>query len=164
MPFAEAAVAQIREDEGAVSSNLAVALRTLGQMQHLNGDFADSEKSFRSALTIGEAMTKKGSSIMYEWRIPLADLLVGRHRCDEAMPLLDASIAQIDTTQGVDPQVRPSVQLLRAACLGDRAEAAKLSADARQRLAAIPGVENDLYPTMAAMFRSANAAAASRRN
>ena len=154
VPFAEAAVVQIREDEGEVSSNLAVALRTLGVMQQLNGDFAGSEKSLRSALTIGEAMTKKGSSIMYEWRIPLADLLVGRHRCEEAMPLLDASIAQIDATPDVDVQVRPTVQLLRSECLGDRAEAAKLSADSRKRLAAISDVEADLYPTTLGILQS----------
>jgi serine/threonine-protein kinase len=128
--FAEAAVAQIRDDEGEVSSNVAVALRLLGEVQELNGDFANAEKSFRAALTIGEAMTKKGSSVMYEWRIPLADFLVGRRRCEEAMPLLDAAIEQIDTTKSVDPRVRPAAQLLRAACLGDRAEAAKLAADA----------------------------------
>ena len=140
VPFAEAAVVQIREDEGEVSSNLAVALRTSRAMQQFNGDFADSEKSLRSALTIGEVMTKKGSSIMYEWRIPLADLLVGRHRCEEAMPLLDASIAQIDATPDVAVKCGPSVQLLRSECLGDRAEAAKLSADSRKRLAAISDV------------------------
>ncbi len=162
--FAEAAVAQIREDEGDVSSNLAVALRVLGQMQMLNGDFANAEKSYRAALTIGEAMTKKGSSIMYEWRIPLADLLVGRHRCDEAMPLLDASIAQIDKTEDVAPEVRPSVQLLRAACLGDRAEAAQLGADARQRLATVPDVQNELYPTTLGMFRSTAGTTITKRN
>jgi tetratricopeptide (TPR) repeat protein len=162
--FAEAAVAQIREEEGDVSSNVAVALRVLGQMQTLNGEFANAEKSFRAALTIGEAMTKKNSSVMYEWRIPLADLLVGRHRCAEAMPLLDASIEQIDRTEGVAPEVRPSAQLLRAACLADRAEAAKIRADARQSLAAVPGVQDDLYPTMAAILRTDAGTAITKRN
>ena len=90
--------------------------------------------------------------------------LVGRHRCDEAMPLLDASIAQIDKTEDVAPEVRPSVQLLRAACLGDRAEAAQLGADARQRLATVPDVQNELYPTTLGMFRSTAGTTITKRN
>ena len=160
--FAEEAAEQSRQDEGDVSSNHAVALRTLGLAQEMNGEFANSEKSLRAALTIGEAMTKQGSSVMYEWRIALADLLVGRRRCDEAMPLLDASLAQIDATADANSMARPSVELLRASCLADRAEAAKLSADAHQRLAALNGVEADLYPTMLNLFQSTAGNAAKR--
>ena len=153
--LSEAAVAQIRSKEGELSANLAVALRCLGLAQFWNGDVENAEKSFRAALVMGEAMTKQSSSVMYEWRLPLADLLVGQHRCDEALPLLAASIDQLATEkEELEPRWMASARLLRSNCLPNDASAMKIAADARSTLTALPGVDKDLYPTTLRLYRT----------
>ncbi len=159
--ISEEAVTKVRSTEGEVSSNLAVALRCLGFAQFENGDVADAEKSFRAALAMGETMAKQHSSVMYEWRLPLADLLVGQRRCDEAMPLIDAALDQLtEEKYDPDPHWIPSAQLLRAKCLPNDASLAKTAMDARAALASLPGIDKDLYPTTLRLYRAADASAA----
>ena len=158
--FAEAvayerhALKTIRQRDGEASGNAAVALRCLAAAEQWNGAFDDAERDFRAALAIGEALkhTHKVSTTN-EWKIPLADLLVGTGRCAEAVPLLQDGLAEFGAdAHHFDPIWEPEAHLLHGQCLG-KAGAAEQRA-ARAALHALPGIEVDLCPTARKLLHS----------
>jgi tetratricopeptide (TPR) repeat protein len=145
--FARRAVEIHEQREGEVSGNTAVALRGLATAEELNGAAADAERDFRAALAMGEAVKRTQKIGTYEWKIPLADFLIGMQRCGEAVTLLQSAIAEFgDNSERFDPVWQPEAQLLRGQCLGGASGAAQ-QAVARKALRALPGIEVDMDPT-----------------
>ena len=85
---AQDALAIARKNSGDETAPVAIALRVLAEMEELKGDSADAETHFRAAYDLGEKLHAQHISSAYEWKVPLADFLVGKNRCDEALPLL----------------------------------------------------------------------------
>jgi tetratricopeptide (TPR) repeat protein/predicted Ser/Thr protein kinase len=137
-----------RRREGESSGNVAVAMRSVAVAEEMCGEAGPAERDFREGLRLGEGPTSSRSNVTYEWRIPLADLLVGQGRCSEAEPLLAGALAEIDRAhRPVDPIWRLQARLLQAHCTrpsGARADAARA---VRAALHLMPAVEVDLYPT-----------------
>jgi tetratricopeptide (TPR) repeat protein len=160
--FAEAvsharrAVAIQKQREGEVSGNTAVAMVGLADAEERAGSYADAERDFRAALAIGEKLHAGQDVGLYQWQLPLADLLVGRERCTEAMPLLDAVLAELKPLQPLrDPLPWLQAQLLQGKCLvvaRHTAQGETLLTRTRARLRTLPGVEVDLFPTAGKVF------------
>ena len=139
-----------RQHEGDGTANVAIALRHLAVAEDLDGDPDSAEKDFRAALAMGEQVAVSHAIGVFQWRIPLADFLVGHARCAEALPLLDA--AQNDLAKDHPASVWLSqAQLLRGECLiasgARQEEGMALLTSARSALRQLPGIEVDLYPT-----------------
>ena len=100
------------------SGNVAVALREVAIAEELCGEAGLAEQDFRAGLHLGEAlMPLSRGNATYEWRIPLADFLVGSGRCSEAEPLLAGALAEIAAARHpVDPIWLLQAQLLSAHC------------------------------------------------
>jgi tetratricopeptide (TPR) repeat protein len=155
--FAEAialdkeSVALQERREGKVSGNVAVALRSLAAAEESRGEGDAAEKDFRAALAMGETLRqarKVGQT--YEWKIPLADLLAGRERCDEALPLLREAQDEIAlATAHAGPIWGAEARLLNGHCLAAtrRPGGAEMERAARAELNLIPTIQMDLYPT-----------------
>jgi len=136
-----------KQREGEVSGNTAVALRGLAIAEERNGARVDAERDFRAALAIGEKLHASQNIDMFQWRLPLADFLVGANRCAEATPLLNAVIAELKPRMPLrDPLPLDQAHLLLGHCWGG-ADGTAMQAAARQALRAIPAVEIDMYPT-----------------
>ncbi|HSE12567.1 MAG TPA: tetratricopeptide repeat protein [Rudaea sp.] len=129
------------------SSRVAVALRLLAVAEEMDGDAASAERDFRAALRMQAQLAAGEGGTTYEWKIPLADLLVGTHRCAEALPLLDDAIGELKAKRGAtDACWQPEAALLRGYCRGG-AEGAAAQQAARAALGSLAGVQADLYPT-----------------
>jgi hypothetical protein len=122
----------------------------------MKGDPVSAERDFRSALDMQTQLAAGDGGTMYEWKIALADLLAGTHRCAEALPLLEGALDELNSQQGaVDSRWQPTAELLRGHCLiaaGRRAEGDALEHPARATLQTLPGIEDDLYPTARRLF------------
>jgi serine/threonine-protein kinase len=144
------AVTLQRQREGVGSANTAIALRELGTAEELAGRSADAERDFRAALAIGEKLAQAHKIDMFNWKVPLADFLIGADRCAEAVPLLESSKAEFDRAHGVGDPVRPlEIHLLLGHCRATgprRAEGEGMQRTARAQLRALPGIEMDLDP------------------
>lgn len=150
------AVAIVKQREGEESGNANVALEVLAGAEQRAGADADAERDFRSALAVGERLHASQNIDMYQWRLPLADFLVGKQRCVEASPLLDAVIEELESRQpSHDPLPWQQAQLLHAQCLiaaGHARQGEALQNSAREQLRKLPSVEQDLYPTARKLF------------
>ena len=136
-----------KQREGEVSGNTAVALDGLAVAEDLNGSTADAERDFRAALVIGEKLHATQNIDMFQWRLPLADFLIGEKRCEQAVPLLNAVIDELKPRMPLrDPLPLYQAHLLLGQCQGGK-EGAAMQAAARKALCAIPAVEIDIYPT-----------------
>ncbi len=145
--YEQRAVEIQKQREGEVSGNTAVALSGLGVAEELNGASADAERDLRAALVIGGKLHATQNIDMFQWRLPLADLLIGEKRCDEAVPLLDAVIDELKPRMPLlDPLPLDQAHLLLGYCRGG-AHGAAMQAAARKALRAIPAVDVDMYPT-----------------
>ena len=153
LDLAREALERRRRREGDASGNVAVALRSVAVAEEMCGAPSDAEKDFREGLRLGEALRTSRGNATYEWRIALADFLVGSNRCSEAEPLLAGALAEIDGARHpVDPILRLQARLLQAHCArpsGARADAARA---VRAALRLMPAVEVDLYPTARALL------------
>ncbi len=140
-----------RQREGEISGNTAVALRQLGIAEALNGADVEAERDLRAALATGEKLQTAHGMEMYQWRLPLADYLVGCRRCEEAKPLLDAVIAELKPRMPLqDTSPLQQAQMLQGYCsvaAGTRTEGESMLTAARKGLRVLPGIEMDLYPT-----------------
>ncbi len=154
---ARQAVELQRRREGKTSGNVAVALRSLAVAEEMNGDGLHAEADFRAGLRMGEDLAPTHGNATYEWRIPLADFLVGASRCDEALPLLASATSEIGTIATVDPIWRLQAELLAARCQRPGSGWVAQSRTARRALRAMPGVEVDLYPTARKLLLAAPA-------
>lgn len=136
-----AAVALQSEREGANSAATAVALRELAIAQERAGAIDDAERGLRNALATAQ---QAGHDVaLFAWRTPLAALLIGEQRCDEAATLLRESLQELQSSgDGGDPVALPQAQLLAAVCAAD--------ADAYvapcRAFAAINAADADVYP------------------
>ena len=152
--YARRAVAIQKQREGEISGNTAVALRSLAEAEEIQGSSADAERDFRAVLAIGEKLRASQHIDMYQWRLPLADYLVGANRCAEAMPLLSEIIDELRPRLPLrDPLPILQAHLLQGKCLGGK-EGTALQAQARDELHKLPSVEVDLYPTSAKLLAS----------
>jgi len=147
---AKDAVAIARRNSGEQTAPVAVALRVLAATEELKGDAADAEAHFRAAYELGEKLHAQRISSAYEWKIPLADFLVGKNRCSEALPLLHEAAADEAASKVDEPMVLASTQLLTDQCEGTR-DSPK-DRDAMARLRAIPAIDKELYPTAASLL------------
>jgi len=150
---------------GPISHNAALALRLLAVAEETNGDVQDAERDFRGALQMYGQLAPAQQVDTYRWQIPLADLLVGMHRCDAAVPLLDGASAGTKGDKNRD-HWQPQVELLRGECqiaAGRAAEGATLQLAARNALRMLPGIEPDLYPTARRLFETDAGASAKTR-
>ena len=137
-----------RRREGEKSGNVAVALREVAIAEELCGEAGLAEQDFRAGLHLGEALMPSRGNATYEWRIPLADFLVGSGRCSEAEPLLAGALAEIDgASRPVDPIWRLQARLLQARCARPSGAGAAGAKAVRAALRRMPAVEVDLYPT-----------------
>ena len=142
-----------RKSSGERTAPVAVALRVLGVAEEAAGEIVAAEADFRAAFDLGESLHKQNISSADEWKVPLADLLVGEHRCDEAVPLLRT--AQTDMA---DAHTDNAIESLSITLLLDQCDGKGGSANDRavsEKLLAIPAVDKELYPTAAAMLASA---------
>lgn len=145
--FERRAVTIARQREGEVSGNAAVALSGLATAEELNGAKFDAERDFRATLAIGERLHATQKIDLFQWRLPLADFLVGEKRCTEAAPLLNGIVDELQPRLPLrDPLPLLQTQLLQGQCLGGR-EGAVLQAQARRELLKLSSVEVDMYPT-----------------
>ena len=145
--FARRAVEIQKAREGEISGNTAVALNGLGVAEELNGASADAERDFRAALAIGEKLHATQNIDLFQWRLPLADFLVGAKRCAEDTPLLNAVIDELKPRMPLlDPLPMDQAHLLLGHCRGG-ADGTAMQAAARKALRAIPAVEMDMFPT-----------------
>lgn len=137
--------------EGEFSGNTAVALRSLGIAEERNGANAEAERELAGALAIGEKLHAAQNMDLFQWRLPLADFFVGRRKCEQAKPLLEAVIAELRPRMPLrDPVPLRQAQLLLEYCLAqerNHAEHESMLAAARKDLRALPSIEMDLYPT-----------------
>jgi serine/threonine-protein kinase len=141
------ALEEARANSGADSAPVAIALRSLAAAEELAGDNASAETHFRAAYELGEKLHAQNISAAYEWKVPLADFLVGRNRCDEAVTLLRS--AQDDRTAAkVDEPIGAATIVL----LLNRCGAADSTAAALQAIGKIPFPQADMYPTAAALL------------
>lgn len=137
-----------RKREGDASGNVAVALRMAALAEEMCGEATLAERDFRAGLRLGEKLAPSRGNATYEWRIPLADFLVGAGRCSEAVPLLDGALSEIaGSRRPVDPIWRLQARLLRAHCARPSRARADEVEKVRAVLRALPAVEVDLYPT-----------------
>jgi tetratricopeptide (TPR) repeat protein len=135
-----------RKNSGEGTAPFAVALRVLAAAEELAGD-AEAESHFRAAYDLGEKLHAQHISAAAEWKIPLADFLVGKDRCDEALPLLRSAQADVND----DVQIgKPMITLLIDHCEGSNGSSADRAVV--EHLRTIPAVERELYPTAAALF------------
>lgn len=145
------AVEIVKRGEGEVAGNVAVALRGLAATEELNGETDAAEQDFRTALAMAEQVGKTQKIGFYAYRVPLAGFLVGKRRCDEAVPLLESALAELDKlATAPDPQWQPQARLLLGYCeqsTAQRGEGKKLMSGARQMLRTLPAIEIDLSPT-----------------
>ncbi|MBS0555804.1 MAG: serine/threonine protein kinase [Proteobacteria bacterium] len=144
--YAQRAVEIQKAREGEVSGNTAVALNGLGVAEQLNGASADAERDFRAALAIGEILHATQNIDLFQWRLPLADFLVGAKRCAEAVPLLELVVGELKPRMPLrDPLPLAQAHLLLGHCRGG-ADGAAMQAGAREALRAMPAVAIDMYP------------------
>jgi eukaryotic-like serine/threonine-protein kinase len=140
-----------RRSEGDVSGNVAVALLALAMAEETNGDLADAERDFHAEVALGEQLHQKQNLDLHQWYLPYAGFLIGRGRCDEAVPLLDAVFAELKPLQPLrDPVPWQQARLLQGHCLvqtGHAVEGGAMQNEARAQLRALPGIEMDLCPT-----------------
>ncbi|MHB8448294.1 MAG: tetratricopeptide repeat protein [Rudaea sp.] len=150
--YEQRAVEIQKQREGEVSGNTAVALGGLAVAEELNGSTADAERDFRAALAIGEKLHATQNIDMFQWRLPLADFLVGEKRCTEATPLLDAVLDELKPRMPLrDPLPLHQAHLLLGQCQGGKNGAA-MQATARKALRAIPAVTVDMLPVAQKML------------
>ncbi|MEP7043984.1 MAG: serine/threonine-protein kinase [Dokdonella sp.] len=133
----------------------ALALRELGLAEQLSGDRQGAEKHFREALALVEQIAPAGGFGTFGWRISYADLLVEVERCNEATPLLQAALLELDKTTTADPMWRLQSELLLGACqrtAGQVAEGRQRMNRARASLRTLPAITFDLYPQSRRLF------------
>ncbi len=148
LELARQALGLQRRREGMASGNVAVALREVALAEEMCGEAGLAEQDFREGLRLGEGLTSSRGNVTYEWRIPLADFLVGSGRCSEALPLLAGAIAEITgARRSVDPIWRLQARLLQARCTQPSGAGADGAKAVRAALRLMPAVEVDLYPT-----------------
>jgi hypothetical protein len=148
-----------RKNSGEGTAPVAIALRTLAASEELNGDAADAETHFRAAYDLGEKLHAQHISAAYEWKVPLADFLVGKKRCGEALPLLRSAAADRHDAHEEEPIGMAMLTLLTDRCEGTSGSAGDRAAV--EKLRTIPAVEKELYPTAASLFAEAHAPAQS---
>ncbi len=152
-----------RRREGEASGNVAVALRSVAIAEELCGEAGPAERDFRASLRLGEKLAPSRDNATYEWRIPLADFLVGANRCSEAEPLLAGALAEIDGAhRPVDPIWRLEARLLRAHCARPSGGRSDAVAPVLAALRAMPAVEVDLYPAARTLLAGRGSARAPR--
>jgi tetratricopeptide (TPR) repeat protein len=151
LTFARRALAFREKSEGAVSGNVAVALRLVALAEERRGDAPAAEHDFREALHMSEQLPASQAAAVYPWKIALADFLAGARRCDEATPLLESALGELGRIPTrADPHWQPQAQLLLGDCersTARRDEGAQIVSAARHALRTMPAVEIDLYPT-----------------
>lgn len=150
--FSKESVAVHKRREGEVSKNVAVALRQLAYAEELNGEADAAEKDFRAALAMGETVRQaRKVAQVYEWKVPLADFLAGRDRCDEALPLLhDAQeeIAHVGQQQLEEWPLQTRLLLGHCLTVTHQPGGAEIERAARAELRALPHIEMSLEPTV----------------
>jgi tetratricopeptide (TPR) repeat protein len=151
--FARQALELQRRREGETSGNVAIAVRSLAVAEELAGDAGAAERDFRAGLQMGEELAPTHGNATYEWRIPLADFLVGEHRCEEARSLLHSSAEELARRGSAsDPVWRLEERLLAAACEAPSPASGPELVAARAALHALPSIEVDLFPTARALL------------
>lgn len=161
--FARNALDLQRHREGESSGNVAVAFRSLAIAEQYAGDMTSAEHDYREALRIGKHLVGEQGIALYRWQIPLADLLVGNSRCDEALPLLRTALTSLD--EDADPLWRPQASLLLGQCLvlgGYHAQGDALVRASRDELQSLPGVDVDVYPTVRSLLHLPKSALTSK--
>ena len=152
--FAREALEIARRNSGEATAPTAVALRVLGTIEEVKGDAADAETHFRAAYDLGEKLHAQSISSSAEWKIPLADFLVGKNRCGEALPLLRGARTDLEAEHSDDAIAASMISLLLHACDGTRGSADDRAAvDALRK---IPAVEKEMYPTAESLLNSAH--------
>jgi eukaryotic-like serine/threonine-protein kinase len=149
--FAQRALQLHRKHEGDQTGNVAVAMRVLGVAEEFAGDKVDAERDLRAALQMGEEIAKTQHVATYGWKIALADLLIGTHRCDEGSSLLKRSSADLALQPHGDPEFAAQIELLLAECLPG-SERVGVQTKTRARIRALPGAEFNLPPTARRIF------------
>jgi serine/threonine-protein kinase len=155
LPIARESAEIQRQLTGENSRPYLLALRELALAEQQAGDAQAAEKHYKECVDRVEQVARAGGFGTFGWKIPYADLLVGAQRCDEAIPLLRAALADLEKTSTADPIWRPQAQLLFGACqqqLGQRAEAQQIMSEAFAGLRKLPAIELDLYPTARRLF------------
>jgi serine/threonine-protein kinase len=155
LTFAHRALAFRQKSEGAVSGNVAVALRLVAVAEEMRGDAPAAERDFRDALRMSEQLPASQATALYPWQIALADFLAGARRCEEATPLLESALGELARIPNrADPQWQPQAQLLLGHCerATPRRDASRLMSAARRTLRTMPAIELDLYPTALKLF------------
>jgi hypothetical protein len=102
---------------------------------------------------MGEELAPTHGNATYEWRIPLADFLVGAHRCAEARALLRSSAEELARRGSAsEPVWMLEERLLAAACEARRPASRSELVATRAALHALPSVDVDLFPTARALL------------
>ena len=157
--YARQAVEIQKRHEGEMSGNAAVALRSLGIAEQLNGSDTDAERDLTAALAIGEKLHAAQNIDLFQWRLPLADFFVGKRKCAQAKPLLDAVIAELQPRMPLrDAVPLRQAQLLLGYCREhdiSRVQGDDMLTTVRNDLLALPGIEMDLYPTARKLLTAA---------
>lgn len=133
--------------EGPSSAVMAVALRELAIAKEVAGQ--DPEGDYKAALAVATRASRSHVVDLHPWAVALAAYLVGRQRCDEAVPLLQKADGADNANLGEQDAVAVGQRrLLFEACamVGD-ARGREAFARSCQALRAMPGIEADVYPT-----------------
>ena len=140
---------------GAESRPYALALRELALAEDLAGNRQDAESHYRQSVQLVDRIAPTSGFGTFSWKIPYADFLIGASRCDEATPLLQQALSEIERTPHADPMWRPQAELLSGECehhAGRQLDADRRIGDARKALRALPSISLDLYPTARRLF------------
>jgi hypothetical protein len=150
--FARDALEIARKNSGEETAPVAIALRTLATVEESKGDATAAETHFRAAYDLGEKLHAQHISASYEWKVPLADFLVGKKRCDEALPLLRSAKTDREVEHDEDVIGALMITLLIDACEGTRDSAVdRETVDALRKIRA---VDKELFPTSASLLIS----------
>jgi eukaryotic-like serine/threonine-protein kinase len=153
LAFAKRALEMQRRRAGETSGNVAIALRSVALAEEMEGDLQAAERDLRTGLRMGEELAPTHGNATFEWKIPLADLLVGTRRCDEARPLLAAAADELARRRrDLDPVWMLEGRLLAARCAAPSPASRAELAASRAALRAVPSVEVDLFPTARALL------------
>jgi len=139
------------------SANLAIALRSLAGAEEVAGDAGAAESDFRASLALGDYISATHGVDRFNWHLTWADFLVGQHRCTEAAPSIELSLAELAKSDESKNLNKAEAIFLKCLCESEanaaNPAARKSATAALARLRAIPRTDIDADPTTSAYVR-----------
>ncbi|MBS0589936.1 MAG: tetratricopeptide repeat protein, partial [Proteobacteria bacterium] len=144
--WARKAVA-LQASRAGASANLAIALRSLALAEEMAGDVTAAESDLRASVALGDYISATHGVNRFNWHLAWADFLVGQHRCAEAAPSIELSLAELTNSGDSNAVSKTEAIFLKNLCESEidatNADATKSVAVALTKLRTIPGADID---------------------